>query len=265
MKKIRDAVHGEIIIQKEYFKTIIDTAEFQRLRHIEQTAIRSIYPSARHDRFIHSLGVFYIGQKLVEHLHKFVIEIEKDDDVKKIERSYLLACLLHDIGHAPFSHTFEDYFGTQATLAEKLNKCINIVKEEKIKNPKNHEYTSAIISVTRFFEQIKCLGGDPEWVARMITGLKYEDDENSLIDCYIELLHGEVIDADRIDYACRDVWASGYATAQFDVSRLINSVVLTNRYSSPTWKIYYNSGAVNEIESLMKIREFQNRHVISRS
>ena len=70
MKRIQDSVHGCIIVDNLFFKHIIDTPNYQRLRHIEQTSIRSIFPSARHDRFIHSLGVFHIGQMISNHLEK---------------------------------------------------------------------------------------------------------------------------------------------------------------------------------------------------
>ena len=61
MKNIRDSVLGNIHVPVEIITDFVDTPEFQRLRRVEQTAIRSIYPSARHDRFIHSLGVYHIG------------------------------------------------------------------------------------------------------------------------------------------------------------------------------------------------------------
>ena len=70
MKCIKDSVHGNILIRDELVNTILDTPAFQRLRRIEQTAIRSIYPSARHDRFIHSLGVYYIGHMILKHLFR---------------------------------------------------------------------------------------------------------------------------------------------------------------------------------------------------
>lgn len=69
MKNILDTVHGHILIPEEYLEKIIDTAEFQRLRRIEQSPIRSVYPSARHDRFIHSLGVYHIGQMIANQLY----------------------------------------------------------------------------------------------------------------------------------------------------------------------------------------------------
>lgn len=58
-KSIRDSVHGVIRIPELWADNIIDTPNFQRLRRIEQTSVRCLYPSARHDRFIHSLGVYY--------------------------------------------------------------------------------------------------------------------------------------------------------------------------------------------------------------
>lgn len=95
MKKILDSVHGYIFVDQIYFKGIIDTPHFQRLRHIEQTSIRSIFPSARHDRFIHSLGVFHIGKMIVEHLrnemHTWRFSRSR---IEKICQSYLIACLL---------------------------------------------------------------------------------------------------------------------------------------------------------------------------
>lgn len=121
MKRIQDSVHGCIIVDNLFFKHIIDTPNYQRLRHIEQTSIRSIFPSARHDRFIHSLGVFHIGQMISNHLEKEwtnwgIAEARKSI----IVQSYLIACLLHDVGHAPFSHTFEHYYGNHKDLAKQL-------------------------------------------------------------------------------------------------------------------------------------------------
>ena len=60
-KIFHDTVHGNIRIPKDYCDLIIDTLLFQRLRRVEQSSVRSLYPCARHDRFIHSIGVFYIG------------------------------------------------------------------------------------------------------------------------------------------------------------------------------------------------------------
>ena len=133
MKRILDTVHGYIMVPDELVKNIIDTSAFQRLRRIEQTSIRSVYPSARHDRFIHSLGVYHIGSLIVDHLRK---EEEANDfwgetanNMSVIYNSYLVACLLHDVGHAPFSHTFENYYGQKIDIRVPVSRDGKIVGE----------------------------------------------------------------------------------------------------------------------------------------
>lgn len=61
-KLIRDTIHGYIEIPEIIINELIDTPVFQRLRQIEQTSMRTLYPSAHHDRFVHSLGVYHLGK-----------------------------------------------------------------------------------------------------------------------------------------------------------------------------------------------------------
>ena len=63
-KIFKDCVHGYIRVPTDMVRFFIDTEIFQRLRYIEQTGMRTLYPSARHDRFIHSLGTYYLGSKV---------------------------------------------------------------------------------------------------------------------------------------------------------------------------------------------------------
>ena len=65
-KTIRDPMYGYITIESP-FAQLIDTEEFQRLRNIRQTGYQSLYPSALHNRFVHSLGVFYLGKKALDY------------------------------------------------------------------------------------------------------------------------------------------------------------------------------------------------------
>ena len=67
-KSIMDSVHGYIKIPRLFVKHIVDTPEFQRLRNIDQTGMKILYPSAKHDRFSHSLGVFHLGNIAVDAL-----------------------------------------------------------------------------------------------------------------------------------------------------------------------------------------------------
>lgn len=117
-KKIfKDSVHGYINVPQCFVEHLIDTEIFQRLRNIDQTGMRVLYPNAKHDRFGHSLGVFHLGCKAVDAL---LDNFYNDDywhirsDSKKLifwaknKVLFLIACLLHDIGHAPFSHSLEN-------------------------------------------------------------------------------------------------------------------------------------------------------------
>lgn len=269
MKKLLDSVHGHILVDDCYITTIVDTQEFQRLRRVEQTSIRSVYPSARHDRFIHSLGVFYIGKMIAEHLEKecseFGVDAETYDNLKK---SYLSACLLHDVGHAPFSHTFEEFYGKKKALSERLATSVNSDSftndiADHFDDANYHELVSALLAVERFSDNLKPLGVDMEFVARMITGCFYEvTPETQVRNCFISLLHGEVIDADRLDYGCRDVWASGYSTSNIDLRRLISALHI-KKNEKGDYVVCFDCNVINEIDNLLSVKDFQMKYVIN--
>lgn len=116
VKTFKDSVHGYIDVPKCFVDKLIDNDYFQRLRNIDQTGMRVLYPNAKHDRFTHSLGVFHLGQRAVNTLlDNFSKDqywhIESDNQSSlywaKNKVLFLIACLLHDIGHAPFSHALE--------------------------------------------------------------------------------------------------------------------------------------------------------------
>lgn len=268
-KCIRDSVHGNIIVPDEFAKNIIDTPAFQRLRRVEQTAIRSIFPSARHDRFIHSLGVYHIGKKIVDNIlesDRHALKIN-EEEWNRITSSYLIACLLHDISHAPFSHTFEYYYGPKSKLADELKSLLGGTFADDLQNidaPNFHEYASAIVTIKEFKEIIeKQLYGDVEFVCRMIIGCFYEKnkEENLIQNCFIPLLHGDIVDADRLDYVCRDVWASGYATASVDIDRLVAGIHIKYKQEEPV--VCVDSKVLNEIVNMLEVKQFQNRYVIN--
>lgn len=261
-KKFLDTVHGYIFVPEDYCEKLIDTPYFQRLRRIEQTSVRSLFPCARHDRFIHSLGVFHLGKKIVASLSK---QIEVPGYLKQ---TFQIACLLHDCGHSPFSHTFEHLFGSREELFDVYKSKINTRKlDEDIKNidiqsydTKQHEILSAFLCITVFYEKIIELGANPSLVSRMIMGIKYESIDKSLEDCLISLLHGEIIDADKLDYICRDKWASGYLGNSVDLDRLIEAIVLYKN-NEGRFKIAYSKSAINEIQALLDSKNFQTNSV----
>lgn len=119
VKIFKDSVHGYINIPTWYVQYLIDNKYFQRLRNIEQTGMRVLYPAAKHDRFSHSLGVFHLGQKAVEALRKDVDDdIFTQEEFRRYEVLFLTACILHDIGHTPFSHSLEDQILNNSILTE---------------------------------------------------------------------------------------------------------------------------------------------------
>lgn len=270
-KRILDSVHGYIEIPTEYFEGIIDTEEFQRLRRIEQTSTRSIFPSARHDRFIHSLGVFYLGCKIIENLNSKKPPEGYSPNQDEVFESYLLACLLHDVGHSPFSHTFEDFYENKDYKLRDI--LCDVVGNEDFRNDWDnspdrsaaHERMSAIVAVGRYGTFITTKKANKELVARMIIGLYYSDTaRHSFENAMIDLIHGDVIDADGLDYVCRDSWASGYRTSNVDVKRLIDSIwILKNPDEGNKFTLCFDSKCMNEIESVMRVKTFQQYYVIT--
>lgn len=274
MKRILDTVHGYIMVDEQFVDHIIDTRLFQRLRRIEQTSIRAVYPSARHDRFIHSLGVFHIGSMMVDQLRKDAQGNknwgETNATMEKIYGSFLSACLLHDIAHAPFSHTFEEYYGQKTTLASLFKEVITDIDFSsdlddaiKMDEPNYHEYASAMVAYSEFKYGLDLMGYDAEFVARMITGVFYNSkkDEHQIHNCFITLLHGKIIDADRLDYACRDVWASGYSTSSVDLRRLISALHI--KKCDGDYNVCFESNSLNEIEGVLNVKDFQMKYVIN--
>lgn len=264
-KVFMDNVHGYIRVHPDIAHMIIDTDIFQRLRSIEQTGMRTLFPSARHDRFIHSLGTYYLGQKAfqsfrtnVERLSRECIEARNqhynvfDNDERankaywdKCELLFLIACLLHDCGHAPFSHTLEFIYGyadsTGLFLEDKLKQLYSSSDFEAdfISQGSLHEKMSAIIVGCEFSEHIKKIignrglkvsegGRDVEFVARMIIGCHYKTDDrcNRIKNCLISLLNSHSFDVDSLDYIVRDAKLSGINSMSVDIDRLLGSLTL---------------------------------------
>ena len=179
-KRLKDPIYGYIQIPVKYMTNIVDTAEFQRLRRIIQTSYSPLYSSAVHNRFVHSIGVFYLGTLTVNQLKKEISEkINTSLDLEIIGEIFKLACLLHDVGHAPFSHTGENFFLGEnydySQLHFKLAEAIGSsgfkkdIPEDTSLSAAPHEIMSALIGILRytvFFGDVE----QKEFFARCITG-----------------------------------------------------------------------------------------------
>ncbi len=99
---IKDPLYKQIFVEPQH-KKFLDSKEFQRLRHIKQTTfVDFVYPSANHTRFSHSLGVYHLMKKVLDNQ---LMKISSKD-----KENLMLAALLHDVGHGPFSHFWERVF-----------------------------------------------------------------------------------------------------------------------------------------------------------
>lgn len=226
---IRDNIHGDIVLPP-LFKAIIDTKEFQRLRRIKQLATAGqVFPGAVHTRFSHSIGTYHIMRKILTHFKEYFKELYYSADFTEIEENAILAAaLLHDVGHGPYSHTFE-----------RTNLLLGHLEHEQwtvsiIKNP-GTEIHSVLESVEKGFADkvasyIEC---EKEVKKGTISYAEQLDEKLNLKFIFASLVSGQ-IDADRMDYLLRDAEFSGVKYGQFDLEKLIEglavSVSRTGRY-----------------------------------
>jgi HD superfamily phosphohydrolase len=207
--------------------------------------------------------------------HSGILNVPDSDGIaiwKKIQISYEIACLLHDCGHAPFSHACEGLYNKSKVkddLCEEFNNCVDNTQysgtiKKKIKDsfnndlysglkPNPHELVSAwlVLHNKGFRNNIIELEGEPLLIARMIIGCKYSDNDISsqFLNCIISLLNGHEIDADRIDYTMRDGWISG--RHQINVDKLIATIHLNKCDTDSHLDICYKKTVLPEIEGLV--------------
>ena len=228
LKIIRDPIYGDITIESNIFKKFIDTAQFQRLHNIKQTNLQVLFPSATHTRFEHSIGVFHVGKSIFDSICSKQDDPHKEQlQSHKYRNTVLFACLLHDIGHAPFSHIGEAFYS-----ADKNKEQFEKVTPIKItgKPPANHEIMSCLVANKVFRQQLDDFNVDWEFFCRLITGINYQnenmDSETKIKNALINILSG-LLDADKIDYIMRDAQSAG-VNVIIDISRVVKSFNIVN-------------------------------------
>src|SRR5262245_4983223 len=182
-KLIVDSIHGDIHLTPVELR-VVDTASFQRLRHLKQLGMAQVtYPNATHTRFAHSVGVLGIMAKITAIAKK---KLQLDDD--KVE-DIRLAGLLHDIGHYPYSHLMERVDKVQ--LTEEIVAGGTIVPSSQAPYP-DHEQVGEWI-VTSQQDLIEALGG-PDRAARVASLFT----RNASADPQISKLIHSSLDMDRL-------------------------------------------------------------------
>jgi len=198
-KSIFDPVHGTILLDGPALE-LVSTAVFQRLWGIRQTGFAHlVFPGANHTRLEHSLGTFWVAGQMAERL-----------GLGRLARSRVTAgALLHDLGHAPFSHTLD------GPLQEVLNVSHEGISRARIEGSAVADWPVEE-EVPRILERS---GVRPRDVANLV------DPTGGRPKFALEraILHGAV-DADRIDYLQRDAHYTGVAHGAVDAGRLLETV-----------------------------------------
>lgn len=271
-KRFKDPIYGYIEIDEELINQVIDTANFQRLRDIIQTSYSPLYTSALHNRFTHSIGVYHLGKIVAQAFANSckTNEIKSFSKIKNYMKVFEIACLLHDVGHAPFSHTGEDFYFDE-TKHVSLHKEIvqltgdDLLEMEIVKNSYKaaaHELMSVLVGLRVFGEIME----KETWsfFARCITGYKYTEKmtkKKQLLNCLIELLNSTMIDVDKLDYLIRDAYMSGFDNIKIDYIRLLESICVLKQNN--TYRISYYKTAVSVIENVVYARDAERKWIQS--
>lgn len=228
-KIIRDPVHDVIAFRTDrepdaLLFRLINAEEFQRLRRVRQLGFASLaYPGADHSRYSHSLGVVETARRMIGQLrHSFSID-------PRAEVVCLSACLLHDLGHGPFSHVFERISGFDH----------EVLTSRIIEDP-GSEVHQILISL------------DPKLPHDIVGYLAGQSPQPFLCD-----ILSSQLDADRLDYLLRDNLMTGSRYGDFDLGWLLR-VLTVDRDSdrlAVTWK------GINAVEAYLQSRYHMYRNV----
>lgn len=198
-KVFRDPVHNYIHVEHQVILDLINSKEFQRLRRIKQLGTTSFtFHGGEHSRFSHSLGVYEIARRICnDFTRNFSIEQDPVNGWDDRERLVTLcAALLHDIGHGPYSHTFEHIFETD-------HEALTVAM-----------ITSPETEIYQILNRVEA--NFPEKVASVIQKT-YPNPQ------VVQMISSQV-DADRMDYLLRDAYFTGTEYGTFDLTRILRVI-----------------------------------------
>lgn len=200
---LRDPVHGLISFEGEVqdlVLALLDTREVQRLRRIKQLGLASlVFPGAEHSRFAHAVGTAHVMSRLLQRVRSVAEILPKElRPTPELERVAIAAAMLHDLGHGPFSHLFE----------------------EVLPHARHHEaWTYAIIESkeTEVHRALCRFGADmPSQVSQLLQGQHPA--------AWLSRWISGVIDVDRCDYLLRDSQMAGVAYGIYDLDWLLQAL-----------------------------------------
>lgn len=216
--EIKDPVHGYVYITEEE-KAVIDSYPFQRLHRLRQLAgAEYVYPGANHTRFEHSIGVMYLAGRIVENPR--ISQLVSEDEVANVR----IAGLLHDVGHGPFSHVFEQL------LEKELDRT-------------HEDITTWIIKNSELKEVLKNIGCKPDDISRLAVGNLHRPHK-----AFLDQIISSAVDADKQDFIVRDTHHTGAEYGFIDIFRLIHTLDVMQG------NLAVDVGALSALESLIIAR-----------
>lgn len=239
IKIIRDPVHGYVGITDIELK-ILDCPYFQRLRYIKQNSMVYLtYPSASHSRFEHSLGTMHLAGLMYDG----ALESQNQDQIRtllldidrnKIWQAIRLCAMVHDVGHPPFSHLFEEF----------VEECLRLNEPDsyqQVVGLKPAEYATLQI-INNNLVPIE------EEYRGIVAQIFYPSLEGELSRGTARILHQIIssqLDADRLDYILRDAYMSGFQIANPDVERIVKNLKIVGN------GIYVADRAISSVETVI--------------
>jgi HD superfamily phosphohydrolase len=195
---------------------IIDTPWVQRLRRIPQLqSARWVFPAAEHSRFQHSLGAMHLADRLAHQLYPSLRAIFPDaPSAPLVEELLRIAGLLHDVGHGPFGHFFDDNFLIDYELTHEL------VGQRIIREELGEQIRSLRRSPSGAFQANEAI--DPEWICYLMgKAYTYPLESHPRWLAFLKPLLSGVFTADNMDYVLRDAYMCGVAVGPIDIERII--------------------------------------------
>ena len=190
-KVLRDPIHGYIHIDLKVIWDVVNTGWFQRLRRIRQLGgAHMVYHCAEHNRFSHSLGVYEIVRRMCSEVPDIAGALSEREKV-----TVMLAGLLHDVGHGPYSHAFEAISRT------------------------SHETVTCRI-IEEDTEITKILNECAKGLAKDVADVIRHKSRNRLL---CQMISSQ-LDADRMDYLIRDAYFTGTTYGTFDLERILRTL-----------------------------------------
>ena len=248
--EIRDPIHGFVKLDSDE-RRVLDSPPVQRLRNIHQLAMSYlVYPGATHKRFEHSLGVMELAGRVFdvvtapdnihESFRQMVLAMTEDES-RYWRRVLRMAALCHDVGHLPFSHAAE------AELLPK-DKSHESITADLIQGDIMAEIWGSMTPPLRPLDIAKVAVGQ-----KYVPGVQFGDWEKLLH----EIIGGDALGVDRMDYLLRDSHHTGVAYGRFDHYRLIESVrILPASEQSDALALGIEYGGIHSTEALLLARYF---------